>query len=825
MKSGIYLSLLFLFLTGTAYAQTDSAFLNRAVRLLKKNSEQNPVEKVHLHLDKPYYAAGDDIWFKAYVVAGARHKLSAVSGILNVELINAKNLIEQSVKLPLVSGLSWGDFKLPDTIKSGYYRIRAYTRWMRNAASGYFFDKTLYIGNAIIASAPGQLTNKKAAQKKAEEIKGKPQSAKINVQFFPESGYLVYGVRSIIAFKAVGEDGLGRVVKGVVTDESNDEVARFNSRHLGMGEFNLLPVSGKKYKALITFADGSEKGMDLPAPQAVGCVMHIDNSDPLFIEVKIETGKGSGSERAAAGLSLLAQSGGEVCYAAQSKSQQSSFTTIIPKSKFPDGIAQFTLFSAQGEPLNERLVFIQNPSRLNLSIYPDGANFKSRGDMKINVHAKNEQDKPVFGNFSISVTDQTKVPVDETAENTIFSNLLLTSDLKGYIENPNYYFNTQSEEAREDLDVLMLTQGYRRFGWQKILTDSATAPKYQPETSLEISGRLTTLGGGKGIPLGRVSLLSSLQGYAMLETVADEKGYFAFTNLQFKDSSKFVIQAKKKKDSKNLIVEIDNIAPAAVTAGIVPPINPDSCFSVYLDNSKRFYEQQVRQGVRSRVRQLKEVEIKGRKVVLNSSNLNGPGNADQVLLMKDVHGGCADIANCLIGRLTGVWFRYDYDKMALFPCAYVDGRPVAVKIMLDGNIIDAETLSQIPPELVESVEVLRSLQYLSVYGHDGSTALLLINTKRGNYATISSPNIVTCMPKGYYKAREFYSPKYDVPANKQPADLRTTIYWNPNIATDKDGNACLEYFNADAKGTYRVVIEGIDANGSLGREVYTYKVE
>jgi len=426
-----------------ASAQNDSTFLSHATNML---SQQPIIEKAYLHLDKPYYAAGDDIWFKAYVTAGGRHKLSAVSGILNVELINAKNLIEQSVKLPLVSGLTWGDFRLPDTIKAGYYRIRAYTRWMRNAGSEYFYDKTLYIGNAIAAATPEKSpVHKKADRKEASGIKVKPQSNNISVQFFPESGNLVYGINSIVAFKAVGEDGLGKAIKGVVTDENNNEVARFSSKHLGMGEFNLLPVSGKKYKALITFADGSEKGIDLPAPQIKGYVMHIDNSDPLFIEVKIEAGKNNINEQAGGGVSLLGQSGGEICYAAHSKSQQSFFTTMIPKSKFPDGIAQFTLFSAKGEPLNERLVFIQNPAKLNLSIDLGGARFATRGKMKINVGAKNEQGRPVFGNFSVAVVDETKVPVDESLESTIFSNLLLTSDLKGYLENPNYYFDTQSE--------------------------------------------------------------------------------------------------------------------------------------------------------------------------------------------------------------------------------------------------------------------------------------------------------------------------------------------------------------------------------------------
>jgi len=180
-----------------------------------------------------------------------------------------------------------------------------------------------------------------------------------------------------------------------------------------------------------------------------------------------------------------------------------------------------------------------------------------------------------------------------------------------------------------------------------------------------------------------------------------------------------------------------------------------------------------------------------------------------------------------MGKLTSVFFIYDMDKMVYFPCMFKDGKTVAMKIMVDGMIMDAETLNTLPPEIIESVEVLKSVGFTSIYGQDGYNGLLLINTKKGNYTgSALNANIVSFVPKGYYKAREFYSPQYDDPkTNTQIADLRSTIYWNPNIATDKDGKASFEYFNADTKGTYRIVVEGIDSNGQLGRQIYRYKVE
>src|SRR5665213_988034 len=178
------------------FGQSDTVFLTRAINSLDAYSVKNPVEKVYLQLDKNYYAAGDDIWFKAYLTMGSRHELSQISGVLNVELIDiGKGLVEQSVKLPVVSGLTWGDFKLPDTLKEGVYAIRAYTKWMRNAGAGYFFDKTITVGNAIMQNVLTKNEVKRIKQKQQPAAQ-KIASGKIDVQFFPEGGSLVYGLTS-----------------------------------------------------------------------------------------------------------------------------------------------------------------------------------------------------------------------------------------------------------------------------------------------------------------------------------------------------------------------------------------------------------------------------------------------------------------------------------------------------------------------------------------------------------------------------------------------------------------------------------------------------
>ena len=144
-KLSVLTSILMLFNLTIIYAQTDSAFIMRAISLMNTNEAKNPIEKVHLHFDKPYYVAGDDIWFKAYVTVGSLHQLSALGGVLNVELVNFKDSIIQNLKLALLNGIAWGDLLLPDSLASGRYRVRAYTNWMRNAGEEYFFNQIINI--------------------------------------------------------------------------------------------------------------------------------------------------------------------------------------------------------------------------------------------------------------------------------------------------------------------------------------------------------------------------------------------------------------------------------------------------------------------------------------------------------------------------------------------------------------------------------------------------------------------------------------------------------------------------------------------------------
>jgi hypothetical protein len=886
------------------FIKADDDPIKKAATQLDKWLNDYPQEKVYLHFDKPYYSVGDDMWFKAYVTVGPKHQLSALSGALNVELIDDRDSVKQSIKIRLNAGLGHGDFALSDTLAAGSYRIRAYTNWMRNAGPDYFFDKTIQIGNAInntvftktsysystqngqqvtnavinYADLSGepyankevsyqiQLNNKDISRGKGlTDAKGdlhvsfintqkvqlkqgsiitkikvqdkvtlttvvpvKALSAKVNVQFFPESGNLVNGLPSKVAFKAVGDDGLCKAISGVVTDNDKQEIAKITTQHLGMGAFVVVPEAGKAYKAQITYEDGSQSTVALPKALEQGYVMSLNTNlpnDPDHIALRIIASPAlAGSE-----INLVAQSGGTICFAAKNKIENGMLASKIAKDRFPTGIVQFTLFNAAGEALNERLIFVNRADGLKIDLTSPQKTYAQREKVKLQVTANGPDDKPVISSMSAAVIDETRVPVDESDETTILSSMLLSSDIKGYIEKPNYYFAHTDKQAQDDLDVLMLTQGYRRFEWKQVMADTFTPPVYQPEPTLQVSGRVHT-SNNKPVVGGKVTLFTTSGGVFILDTLTDANGRFAFKNLDFKDSIRFIVQARTAKDKKFVDIDLDNVGRQPVTPNVNAPdidVNINNTMLPYLQSSKLYYQQQMKTGVGNHNIMLKEVVIRETRkpIIENSSNLNGPGNANQIIKGDEIAKmGCPDISFCLQGRILGVIFKNGV--------AYSTRSPnTPMQIIVDGAYVSDDFLSSLNAYDIGSIEVLRSIEYTGIYGSRGGGGVLVINTKRGNEYSDDSyqrytPGLIRYSPKGFHKVRAFYSPQYDDPkTNAALADLRSTIYWTPNVVTDKDGKAEIQFFNAGSKGTYRIVIEGIDSDGHIGRHVYRYKVE
>ncbi|MBS1526848.1 MAG: TonB-dependent receptor plug domain-containing protein [Bacteroidetes bacterium] len=909
-----------------AYTQPGNV-LGNVITKLKVLSNDKTIEKAYLQFDKPYYAAGDTMYYKAYVMLGERNNLSKSSGILYVDLIDPDNNIINTEMLQLAGGVAWGDFALPAGLGKGNYRVRAYTRYMLNTPE-YFFDKTIPVGS-IGNSSANSTTNT-------------TQALKADIQFFPEGGNLMEDMGSKVAFKAVGTNGLGIGVKGAVVDNTNTQVAEFAATHLGMGSFRMIPEAGKTYRAKVTFADGTQSIVDLPAPQAKGIAIAVkDTLDKVFIEIRCN--KAYFKDNINKDINLVMYDSG-VLSSANAKLDSRDLQLSLAKEQFPSGVLQVTLFSETGEPMSERLVFLKNKDLLNLDITSDKATYKKRGRVQLKLNAS-EKGMAADGHFSVAVIDENKVPFDESKETTILSYLLLSSELRGYIERPNYYFTANTDQVHADLDALMLTQGYRRFTWKQLLNNE-TAFTYKPEpAALSISGVVKRT---NGTFAEKKDLLLKIDNNT-LTGKTDDQGKFHFDNLVFPDGMNFTLQAAgSAKERNQLVFNMDKPAAPPIVVDRNQPGNMEDVnqlMSVYLDNFRQqqdwanggtnapgIHADQVVSGsdisnASSLTAALKDhlngvsfvkgiPYLKGEKdpallvidgkispgntdldnispatvsnvsllkganagaygvygkagvLVINtrsanagaesamqsqvpsnrqaaestqnysyndirkgnyrSSNIGGAGHADQVISGDQVK-DAPTLSSGLNGLARGVNF---VNGVPYLQTAVVlsGGQQVAepMYVVVDGTPVD-RNIDLIAPISVETVEILKGTN-ASIYGVVGGAGVIVITTRtqaadqRGTEAVLRPGNL-EFSPKGFYKAREFYSPKYEVNLGSSRPDLRSTIYWQPELATDKDGNASFEYYNADGTGTYRVLIEGIDDKGNIGRQVYRYKVE
>jgi hypothetical protein len=656
------------------------------------------------------------------------------------------------------------------------------------------------------------------------------------VQFFPESGNLIGGITSRVAFKAVGIDGLGVNLKGKITDNENKEVAEIETLHAGMGSFLLRPDAGKRYLANIVFADGTTKTIALPKIVDNGYVLAIyqPNKDSILIRINAS----ANSQKAI--INLIAQTSGETIFASPIKIEKAITSIWLEKKIFPTGIAQFTIFNNNGEPLNERIAFIRSNDLMQIDLKTVKNSYHSKEQIIVNLDTKDSKGKPTFGNFSVSVIDETKVPVDERAESTIFSNILLTSDLKGYVEKPNYYFIKETDEINKALDNLMLTQGYRRFTWKELDNTVNIKPVFPAEgLGVSIAGKVTTLT-NKVLPNANVSLVS-LRAKVMKTTNTDASGRFKFDGILMTDSIKFAVQARTTKNSNKVKLIMDSLYYMPITKNRNrPDISNDitGMLKTYLANAKKEDDIYEKTGQLDKVHRLREVRIKAKKNPAPTYTAQGifrisEGHADKTIVFKD-RDNCVLLANCLQGLLGNVRFQPIGVTGTLYPYAFsvLLTRFVPMRIILDGRLLDVNDGlgvfdgTMLTPSDVVKIDVVNSNMALMTTLVGSGIPVLIIYTNRGFVRGVYNPSIVNITPKGFNKVREFYSPRYDRQngADKLP-DLRTTIYWNPSLKTDVTGKTSFNFFNADGPGTYKVIVEGINADGELGRQIYNYNVD
>jgi hypothetical protein len=837
MRPGmVKLILLFCLVAGmdSVNAQSPSSTgVGKIIALVDSFNQRMPAEKLFLHFDKPYYAIGDTIWFKAYLFQAATHAWSPISGLLYIELINDSSRQIRRIRIPVNYGVSWGQIPLTgDDLPAGNYTLRGYSRWMQNFGEEAFFHRRIFIAPATI---PELKARNQASGRKSHlsDLQPPSRTDHFDLQFMPEGGWLVAGIPSRVGFKAIGEDGLGRDVKGTIIDGKGNSMLAFQSLYKGMGKFELQPMPGERYAALIEMTDGSTRRFPLPEARKSGYIIRVDNrqgSDSVHVSVLVSADHADGRS-----VHLLGLSRGVVCFAANMRLSKTEADGMVPKQAFPSGIAHFTLFNDANEPLCERLTYIDHQDELNIQLSTDIDSYHTRDSIPLNIRVTNAEGQPVTGSFSLAVTDDGQVKADNSRAGNIISHILLTSGLNGFVENPAWYFSNRSGESWQALDALLLTQGWIGYYWKDIL-HGYHEPIYAAEPGFQVTGKVTNLTNSP-VRDAKVTLISTGRTELAMDTVTGADGRFVFCNFPPMDSTGFVVQARNAKGkSFGIDVSIDEFKPTVLSAqtsasgsGIGDP-GRDSILYNYVQNNEAI--QNAKDPYGGRYKSLQKVVVRANPVIRGSHNLNGTGQADQVIdeatIMK---AGKMTLKELLLEKVKG--FRVTYSKTGIEQYMIIQNR---VRIVIDGLSLsrfgvgqERETLEFLTAEDITGIEVMYTPKNTAGYNSTlvsgrqlmstgREFAFLEITTRSGNgIFQKKSPGVTTYRPIPVTWPQAFYTPRYPVKQNgSQMKDLRATIHWQPSLVTDRKGNASTSFYAADTPSSYTIVVQGSDMDGNIG---------
>ncbi len=852
-----------LLLACAAFTAQGQPALDELSGLFEKQLRLCPQEKLYVHTDKSCYIAGEDIWFRAYLVDGTTHIADTTSRYVYAELIDPQGGLVTRVKVRPEAGIFQGRVPLGSDIPGGDYLLRCYTRFMESRGDDCFFKKTIRVGAPFSSlfkaeasfafdarrgsynvslrfrdldkggwAVPAEVSisengreNLRLAKgdpdgvftaqvsggtrvvyleylcgdkKNMEFIAVRPPAGDFDVAFLPEGGNMIYGQPSRVGFKAVGSDGLGVDVSVALVNAAGDTLGVVSSQHRGMGRFQMTPEPGQEWHAVCSVEGSAPKRFELPRPAGgvvalrsdwKGSDLHISlTADPSF----------DGP------VSLLMQCRGYLIYAMQLDDPGEVLS--VSRYGLPGGVIQLIAVDKEMRPLSERLVFNTNTvEQAFVSFDTKKPFYGGREHVEGSWNICSIADRaPLSGSFSVSVTDDRYV--DRESGNNIYSELLLASELKGHIESPAYYFRGENALEPLHLDMLMMTQGWSRYDVDALLRGEVEPARGYIELGPVVSGVVRG-----GLFMSRtdsdypVTIISMGSLPVIDETVTDKEGRFSFNLPETPEGTGFVVQGKGLKGGKGveLLLDPEDLPEPRYT---VP--HPDAAAAPLQNNYMRRAEEKYvsENGIRMIV--LDEIELKASEIPsVRHSSYPRSG-----IFMSDISGDRLSQYHTMRTALAVMGVNY-------FGGSYsIRGSSQPPLFMADGARIEPEMVDDLTIDDVAEIAVIKDGSSAAFYGQGSGSGVVLISFKRGFDQTMFRReifNIKTVVPLGYQPFKEFYSPRYETPEQLDSTvpDLRTTLYWNPGVASDADGNVPLDFYTGDTVGPYTVTLEGITDDG------------
>lgn len=746
-------------------------------------------EKIFVHTDKDLYLTGEILWLKVYNTDAANGRVSLHSKVVYVEILDQRNAPVVQAKIAMKDGTGSGSLYIPLTIVNGMYKLRAYTNWMKNFGPQVFFEKELTLINPL--TSPEQQ---------------KEQATEQDLQFFPEGGDLVEGMPGVVAFKALGKNGLGIDLKGVVVDQRNDTVARFESLKFGIGRFTFIPKANSSYKAIASTRNKDVIIKALPAAKQQGYTMSLDNRGGDDIRVNI------GTNLNATKTYLFVHDGKKIAAAETANFTNGKATFQLSKDKLNEGVSHFTIFNEDGQAVAERLYFKRPTGQLQLATSAEAIQFNSRKKVKVNVSVKNEKNEPQHADLSVSVHRVDSL--QGMKQDNIVSYLWLSSELKGNIELPAYYLSSNDQERDLALDNLLLTQGWRRFAWNDLKDGQKPLFKFLPELNGHLlTGKITN---ANKEPKKNANVYLTLPGtkFQFYSALSDSTGQFLFNTNNFYGVHELVIQANTLLDSTAVISvespfieQYNRFDPASFTFD--PALNTqlqDHSFNMQVQNAysgdkfKQFY-----------------------KPVIDTSKFYG--NAFKTYKLSDyTHFTILeDVLREYVSEVFVTKRQKSFHLKILSNIGLLNEEPL---VLFNGvPYFSIDKAMAITPDKIERLEVVPN-RYL--YGSSSFEGILSFSSFKNDLTDIDiNPHAVVLDYEGMQLQREFYTPLYETEqqVKSRIPDFRNVLYWMPTLAIDATGKGEVNFYTSDFAGTYVMVVQGLSDRGVPGHTYFQFEVK
>lgn len=730
-------------------------------------------EKVYVHTDRQLYLTGETIWMSAYCVDAALHVPVDVSKVLNIELIDSNGQSMKQERIQLNSGLGKGQIFVSPDIKTGTYVLCAFTNWMKNFDTDFVFTKQITILN------PSDIPDNEQQVSDQQTI----------VEFFPEGGNLIDNINGKVAVKVSNSFAEGLTLTGVVYDDQDEEITKFTTSDLGFGSFWLTPEKEKSYSVRIV-VDSVVQKYDLPLSQSEGVALSVSYTNESEYQISINA-----SDNQIRPLYLVIHSRGIIKTITRIESNISK-KIEVPSESMKPGVTHVSLLDEEFNPLAERLVF-KYPEQTELVKLNIGNKIhRKREKVSFSIAKNSINSVDAISNISVSVYKSTNQVCDEN----IVSDLLLTSDIKGVIKKPWMYFDPSNKLRKEQLDLLLLTQGWRRFNWNDIKNGAEFDPDFKAELNAPIlSGtfkRIELLPSTLNMSFpGKTSFMNSI-------SLSNEGRFWFEAPLRMEDEKVYFYINRDSLRSEDLDLE-DPFELELSSTG-------DSKFNIS-DYSMEYLDELYE-------------NIQFSQVYREHNQINGEVRKEQSVTTHFY--GKPDIVYNLddytrFGTVKDLFIEYvrsgaikKKDNKTRFYITKRDAKNIPAFVMIDGvPILDTEIILNFDPSLLKEIELVDRTYFL---GNSQFNGMINFTTYNGDFGGQDMPEyLIEKAYKGIQMTREFYSPDYaNIPDKiKRIPDYRNTIYWNPSITLKSDIEVGISFYTSDKIGNYKIEINGITNSG------------